>query len=95
MGKQPKQAKDITKNNLKQGNSAKILSDTSKTVNGRTIYEILYTFKDTNKEDAKGLAVITGKDGEVAYYLMFVSDVTTFDENQGLIDSIIDTIKVK
>jgi hypothetical protein len=90
-----KQAKDISKKNLKQGNSVKILSDTSKTVNGRTIYEILYTFKDKDNEDAKALAVITGKDGKVAYYLLFVSDVTTFDENQGLIDNIIDTIKVK
>jgi len=26
---------------------------------------------------------------------MFVSDVNTFDENQGLINNIIDTIKVK
>ena len=90
-----KQAKDSTKKNLKKLNSAKILSDTTKTVNGRTIYEISYTYKDTSNEDSKGLAVITGKDGEVAYYLMFVSDVSTFDKNQGLIDKIIDTIKVK
>lgn len=90
-----KQAKDSTKKNLKKLNSAKILSDTSKTVNGRTIYEISYTYQDNSNEDSKGLAVITGKDGEVAYYLMFVSDVNTFDENQGLINNIIDTIKVK
>ncbi len=89
-------AKEGTKENLKTIPSAQILSETTKTVNGLTIYEMIITYTDTttNKE-TKSLYVITGKDGQIAYYLQFIDDPGNFNNDQPLMNSIVNTIKIQ
>ncbi len=88
-------AKEATKTNIQQGSSAQLLSETKTTTNGVTVYELLYSIIDptTNKEN-KALFVITGKDGQKAYYMQFVAENSVFDSEQTIIDNIISTIKV-
>jgi len=89
-------AKEGTKANLKTIPSAQILSETTKTVNGLTIYEMIVTYTDTSSNrEAKSLYVITGKDGQVAYYLQFIDDPGDFNSDQALMNSIVNTIKIQ
>jgi hypothetical protein len=88
------EVKDLTKQNLLKISSTQILSDNSTTVNGVKVYELTFTFKDPNtNKDQKSLYVVTGKDGQTAYYMQFIADTATFDQNQDLINQIINTIK--
>jgi hypothetical protein len=41
------------------------------------------------------MQVITGKDGQTAYYMQFSADPETFDQNLELINKIISTIKIQ
>ncbi|EKQ50789.1 MAG: hypothetical protein B655_2304 [Methanobacterium sp. Maddingley MBC34] len=89
-------AKEGTKTNLKTIPSVQILSETTKTVNGLKIYELIVTYTDTStNQEAKSLYVITGKDGQVAYYLQFIDDPNDFSSDQSLMNSIVNTIKIQ
>jgi hypothetical protein len=90
------QAKELTKNSIVNGSTAQILSDNRTSVNGTTVYEFLYTIKDPNtNQDQKSLTVVTGKNGQTVYYLQFIADTSTFDNNKELINNVINTIKLK
>jgi hypothetical protein len=90
------QAKDFTKQSIVNGSSAQILSDNRTSVNGTTVYEVLYTIKDPNtNQDQKSISVVTGKNGQTVYYLQFIADTATFDDNKELINNVINTIKLK
>ncbi len=87
--------KTVTKNNFMNGSSAQILSDNRTTVRGLNVYELIFTIKDPNtNQDQKSLQVITGKDGKTVYYLQFIADNKTFEDNIDLINQIIGTIKI-
>jgi hypothetical protein len=88
-------AKEGTKTNLKSVPSAQILSETTKTVNGLTVYEMVVTYTDSNNKEAKTLYVITGKDGQVVYYLQFIDEPSNFNSDTKLMDSIVNTIKIQ
>lgn len=89
-------AKEGTKANIKTIPSAQITSETTKTVNGLKIYEMIVTYTDTStNQEAKSLYVITGKDGQVAYYLQFIDDPSNFSSDQALMNSIVNTIKIQ
>jgi hypothetical protein len=90
------QAKDGTINNIKTAMpSAQILSETKKTINGLTVYELVLTYTNSNTNNQeKSLYVITGKDGQVAYYMQFMDELDKFDQNRPLMDSIVNTIKI-
>ena len=90
------QAKDNTLNMIKASiPSAEILSQSQKTTNGLTVYEMVFTYtnSNTNTKD-KTLYVFTGKDGQVVYYMQFMDEASKFDQNRPLMDSIVNTIKV-
>jgi hypothetical protein len=87
--------KTLTKNNILNGSSAQLLSDNRTTVRGLNVYELTFNIKDPNtNQDQKSLQVITGKDGKAVYYLQFIADNKTFDDNKDLINQIIGTIKI-
>lgn len=88
--------KDVSKKNLLNGSSAQLLSDNKTSVNGLTVYETSFTLKDPkSNQDQKSLFVITGKDKQTVYYMQFIADTSTFDQNQNLINRIIGTIKIQ
>jgi hypothetical protein len=88
--------KDATKENIRNGTSITMLADNSTTANGLTIYEFTFTMKNpTSNTDSKSLYAITGKDGQIVYYLQFVADPNTLDSNMQLINKIINTIQVQ
>jgi amino acid transporter len=88
-------AKEATKTNLKTIPSSQILSETTRTVNGLTVYEMVVTYTDSNNNQVKSLYVVTGKDGQVAYYLQFIDTPSSFDSDLSLMNSIVNTIKVQ
>lgn len=88
-------AKEATLNNLKNYSAIKVLSDINKTVNGITVYEMTGTVEDpTTSQESKFLYVVTGKDRDVCYYLQFIADTTYFNDNENIINSIVDSIKI-
>ena len=89
------QAKEATKTNIQGGSSAKLLSDTQTTVNGLTMYKMIFTITDpTNNQENKVLTAITGKEGQKVYYMQFIAETSVFDNNQKLMDSILNSVKV-
>ena len=91
-----REMEDLTKKNILNGSSATILSDNRTTVRGLNVYELTFSIKDPNtNQDQKSLQVFTGKDGQTVYYLQFIADNKTFDDNKDLINQIINTIKIK
>jgi hypothetical protein len=87
--------KTVTKKNFLNGSSAQIISDNRTTVRGLNVYELVFTVKDPNtNQDQKTLQVITGKDGKTVYYMQFIADNKTFEDNIDLINQIIGTIKI-
>lgn len=75
-----------------------VLSDTNRTVNDLVVYEVTSLEKDYASYqyiEYKHLMILTGKDGQVVYYLEFVDHNSTFDNNRPLIDRIINTIKIQ
>nr|WP_319372382.1 PsbP-related protein [uncultured Methanobacterium sp.] len=89
------EAKEGTKANLKTISSSQILSETTKTVNGLTVYEMILTYSDSNNNEVKSLYVITGKDGQVSYYLQFIDTPSNFNSDKSVMDSIVNTIKIQ
>lgn len=90
------EAKESTKNNINNVTSAQILSDTQKTVNGVTVYEMIGSLEDqTSKQENKFLYVVTGEDKKVVYYMQFIAEASAFDSNQKLMDEIVNTIKIE
>lgn len=88
--------KDITKQGIVNGTSAQVLSDNMTSINGVNVYEISFTLKDPkSNQDQKSLYVVTGKDRQTVYYMQFIADTSTFDQNQDLINRIIGTIKIQ
>jgi hypothetical protein len=90
------EAKESTKNNIKNVTSAQILSDTQRTVNGVTVYEMIGLVEDQNsKQKNKFLYVVTGEDKKVVYYMQFIAEASAFDNNQELMEEIVNTIKIE
>lgn len=90
------EAKNVTKKSIQNVSAVQILSDTSRTVNGVTVYEMIGTVKNTTtKQESKFLYVVTGKDRQVVYYMQFIGDVSAFDSNKAAIDDIINTIEIE
>ncbi len=87
--------KELTKQNLVNGSSIQVLSDNQTTVNGVNVYEFTYNFKDPSNQDGKSIYVVTGKDSQTVYYLQFIGEPTTIDQNKDLISQIIGTIKIQ
>ncbi len=76
--------------------SAQILSDNQTNVNGVNVYAFVYTKNNTStNKSEKTMIVVTGKDGQTAYYMQFSGDPQTFDENLALMNQIIATIKIQ
>ena len=89
------QAKEATKTNIQGGSSAKLLSDTQTTVNGLTMYKMVFTLTDpTYNQENKVLTAITGKEGQKVYYMQFIAETSVFDNNQKLMDNILNSVKV-
>ena len=90
------EAKEVTLSSIQESDSVEVSSETTKTVNGLTVYEIRGTVQDsaTSQED-RFLYVITGKDKIVVYYLQFIAEASSFDHNEDLINSIVDTINIQ
>lgn len=88
--------KEATIENIKNSAQGQVLNETNTTVGGLIVYEVLMNVKDPKTiTDQKILSVITGKDGQSAYYIQFIAENSTFDSNRDLINKILNTRRIE
>ena len=89
------QLRDLTKQSFKSSSDAQVVSDTRSTVNGVTMYEMIFAVTDpVNNDEYKHYYVVTGKSGKAGYYLDFFSLSSDFDQQLPLFKDIEQTIKI-
>ena len=89
------QLRDLTKQSFKSSSDAQVVSDTRSTVNGVTMYELIFANTDpVNNDEYKHYYVVTGKSGKAGYYLDFYSLSSDFDQQLLLFKDIEQTIKI-
>lgn len=87
--------KNIVKQDVKNNHNITYVSENNSTVNNNLVYEVVAIAKDNQTGYvSKNLLVITGKQQQTAYFIVFTTDPETFDKNVNLFNEMVSTIKI-